>query len=1247
MRKLTLVLVSLMLCFSSVYAECTEYEKSYLRDKIDDISYSLSYNSEYMDMNGDFQDGYFKIKLDKKYDDYYIYVNDGDYGTYIDDVEYANVTGGIYALNVYHSSCDEIIKTYQISIPYYRQYCNINTNCDDDVWFDGTYEYKDDNKDETVVKKILGSKVVIVLIALITIIIILYVFMRIRKKKKIKGISVLLIFGLLAITNVDAVNITGTEVYVNKGSAENDQSKCSYDNAYYNSTVFYETSGPYSSQSLIYDIAYVDIQNNVFTIYGWAFINGVDNTLGKDTFVDMVLALPSENKDVAHAREDRRFNVKYASESDSVEYGYGLNYYDLTYWNCWRTGNGTVKDKNGNLSGGMCIEYSHTDSFGTIHKSSPRLLGGFSASINISDIPKDYEFMVYMKVRSENVKDPKNDNNNKWVSLAAGLNAKSPNLADYATANKDGISINVGGFGETAKVIVGSGRLMGENGLYCSSKVPTFKYRSSTYFTKNIAYNIDGKSAIFACRGDCSSNKYKIRLYPVKVKLIENTSVKKGDTIVYAPATWIQVSGSIKIKKQAKEEVVVPKKCPDEVNRANCYEQNGTKVKFHESDLLNTCTIEKNNNSGFTLVEKNETVGYTGGPTFCEVACKDDIDMELPTGKYAVAGTYFELNEYVRKIKATRTCVTTRISYSDFDEELKKQEEDLVKKYNAWQDWIEINGSASIASPSQDKSKIKTESSTGSCCKWSKCPANSEDCSPSCLADTHYYSWSINSSFGTNYSETKVKYGGKSKTYSSCGSSSTLANKIISESKSEYNTNIYNEMIRAENAYKNALIKYQNTINNYNKCFNWVDTTSNVSVKSKNNTHTLEDVNSSEDYKVNNVYKFKPTVTFEYEEKEKGTNDYPTTYTYDYIKDVEYTDKNGNLKAYDTKITPITTKTYWETNGRAIDDYYETGTRRTSSYSTVRSVLNCSGTTCKLSDTKKKTFASSSYVLRTETYEFSYHLPIYSTTLPNGKIIQEGNYNTFKKTSYNESNRLLLKNEAVPININTERGTHNYSISVSNLVYKESTKNNSDIRAQKKMENKNLDDKFEDRFKTSLVLSRSNGDKYVCDYEVENDLYDPTTKDYMYFYRPIDLTSMDPNDRAYYNNIGYNWDYLSSTKEGNKAQRVKTRMESTGADYQELTKTDKFEFTLTPGAMQTIRAYNKNNVYGDFNMTCTNTNDRNYHCESKFLDCISNSNALYRNSCYNGIDSINAIDYQLLKNNRESLKDKLDDIIGW
>lgn len=191
--------------------------------------------------------------------------------------------------------------------------------------------------------------------------------------------------------------------------------------------------------------------------------------------------------------------------------------------------------------------------------------------------------------------------------------------------------------------------------------------------------------------------------------------------------------------------------CDDDVNQATCYaSDDGTHAIFHENDDLKTCTIPKDNESGFTAIEQDETVAPNKSNAYCEVACKEDLNIDLPTSKKTAAGQYFLLNNYIPKIEATRTCVTTKVNYDEFDNDLKVYESRMPEEYNEWQDNLDLYTHFSTGSSSNKSGTAATQpysyTSTEVPCK-EPCPASN----PSCTPAEHKYTKEVYKINGTEY----------------------------------------------------------------------------------------------------------------------------------------------------------------------------------------------------------------------------------------------------------------------------------------------------------------------------------------------------------------------------------------------------------------------------------------------------------------------------------------------------------------
>lgn len=708
-----------------------------------------------------------------------------------------------------------------------------------------------------------------------------------------------------------------------------------------------------------------------------------------------------------------------------------------------------------------------------------------------------------------------------------------------------------------------------------------------------------------------------------------------------------------------------PPTCEDTTTNSNCT-STGTKAVFHEDNNLETCTLEKGTSSGFTIVESSETRGY------CEVACKEDYDIELPGTKYTTAGRYFKLDNYIPQITAKRTCATTKISYDTFDEDLSNIEPNIAKNYNNWQDYYDISNGLT-GNPGNGSS---------TCEHCYSCDCDDDGCSTCC--DTYSYNyqdWEIYPYSALNYTDND--YPGSSGHWESstpCSGGGTTFETALSSAKTHYR----NLAASSKSSYNSNLDTYIDTINKYNACYNWTDKTRNVrkdgdiSDISSSLNIDLADAYQRDDYR----YSFNPTVTFTYADRERAV--FGGTYSYVFEEgDIEEATSyiNGATEtAIDYNSTDATPSLqvftdYWDKSGSASGNYSEGATSTQpgeftnpdAPYKVTRNVIKCTNHTCSYADivstidgrTSEKSsdmietyFYQSAYLKQTETLSYKYHLPRISTSIPNGIVNMLGTYMNFEEDSL-DTNHILLEKEAVPVSINTFAGKYPYYIKITNL--------KDTLRVSKTTNNP--DDNLEDRFKESGVLFNNETDDnstYVCYYDVVNDTYVPCDGDtcdrvgFNFFYRVIDMSNINPIGRT----LGYNWTT-------SKANEVIGRMESADRDYQVLINSDndesrvKFEFVLTPVKMRSIRNYNMDksnagNGYSDWTLTCNDypagdDDDSNgYHCTSEFLSCLAEGGTPEANGddvlCTDVTGENGDYDAEDLRVNRQNLINIMNDL---
>lgn len=1100
--------------------------------------------------------------------------------------------GGVYAIDFRNTKCGlGIIKSYEMLIPYY------DVNNKDNVWFDGTYAYNpEQNKQDT--KETLSIRLVVLLIMLIAVVAISIVLL--FKKNKIKVSFSILIFVVLSLSFIcGANNVYATSYEVDSGG---------------------EPKSPSSGGSS------GAVGLGIYVTTGVGFKVSLVNVKTMGSVSDFIVLGKSDGLSKPWSSWSSWYRIARDVAGNEGLYGKIGNSYSIsktTYSNCETIDSGSrcVKDdvwfliepgdNTPNIDSSKITnklftksgsKYTPTNMF---YKYLLKLLKGYENNLGISSVSNVDEIKKLL------------DDNSKLE--------ERKKLLDYRIIVEPiYIAGNIQNIGITDYHIYTLKAIYNKDDVKISS-IYEYDFYNNFYALKehgqiNNPFNNNIKD---------SKSGYGYVIYSIvdeeevcdpKTQCCFDSS---GNYNKYSDGAYIRdnyrcPSGVVGEDNKCTTSVVTcSSTCEDTTTPAECSGTEGTTVEFHENDKLSSCTIEKDNSSGFTIVDNKET------NNFCEVACKDDIDILLPTEKMALSGSYFKLDQYTPEIKTKRTCVTTSIDYNKLDSVLKSKEEEIANLYNIWQDWVYINGDIDTALPYSGPSHIidPTDSQFVECGCFD---VNTSVDPPErvCTGSYTKYTWEITGAGGPNR---KVYYKGATGVYlKGCKESESGAEGI-------YMKDVYVSMINAEKAYKKALEEYRDIINAYNKCYSWVDNTKNTNLDIKTHEYHINvlDESANEPYRKEFEYVFKPDVTFQYQEK--GDYWYPTEYTFDYDKDVTCLDKGVTQtddveRKYESRsISPVTSKTYWQDDAsNKTDDYYQTGSKGETPYIRNRNLIDCNGTTCSSDDLKiSTTFFSSRYVLRNESYDYIYHLPVLSTIIPNGLVKKKGNYNDYisPKDVKKESDEVLLIEEdkfinAAPVSIKTEAGIYEYKLSVENLIYKKLTPSNisGDLRYRK--HNINSDDNFEDRFISSRVLSGNSDDgkTYVCTYEVINDIYKPKGGYYLFFYRPVEITNINPLGRE----LGYNW-----TDE--KADIVKSDMYATGNNYQLLTngKTDKFEFTLTPATLNAVRKYNNLTDYSKFSLVCTDTEGDNYHCNSKFLECLASLSGVASsgNLCNNILDS--------------------------
>lgn len=754
--------------------------------------------------------------------------------------------------------------------------------------------------------------------------------------------------------------------------------------------------------------------------------------------------------------------------------------------------------------------------------------------------------------------------------------------------------------------------------------------------------------------------------------------------------------------------------CDDTVNAAECPGgDTGVEFVFNEHDDKTACTLKHGTHSGFTIVEEDETKGY------CSVACKENLHGYVPGSKETAAGQYFLFDNYIPKIEAERTCVTSNVDYNKFDNNLKALEAVMPKKYNDYQDYFDhylhLTGSGSNNLPDSSSNMVYGKY-TQQCvvpCEGENCPEEPEidsyiveqwqfagqsqpnkyiSGSEKCGVEKEGTPFSESSDSGKkdidqyqkDFKETgSSEIGEYERTIEECnytpeGSTVTITyhytvedwtiyyHAALNDSHNDFHKKsgtwiqttpcsgndgmTYAQALRYHqnemrntaathwNSYIDDFLEYQDHINSYNACFNWMDLTDDVRHRGaqflvKGGEPRQVKIMGGAEYAYK--YGFKPYVAFDYEDPDGAA--FPVQHEYDYDDPEEVI--TSNYSGGET--CPDTTAQYWPMGTSSIDSKYENGgTSQGKSCSAqkglnyqLRPILDCNGTKC-VTYKNDVGFYTSAYVRRDEKITYEYHLPKLYTTVPDGI--------TFSKNTPDRDNgktHLELDPEAVPVNINTLTGTYDYHLTIDEIT--------DDLRKEKQP--KNTDDDFEDRFEQKALNA---GDDYVCTYDVINDIYLPGPERFNFFYRVVDPFEINPLGRT----LGYNWT-------DGRGDEVQNWMREDASDYQTLTNSstrDKFEFTFTPLAMQEIRKYNAmqtvaDDGYADWDLTCNDYGYGNgYHCRSNFLSCAAsggtqgesghmNCSEIFENSLTN-YSKLSKYGWSELEANRRLIINKQNDI---
>lgn len=153
------------------------------RKDLEMTTYNLEYLPDMVDRDENKLTGYMKFTLSSMPSTYEAVIKTQTGGTY--EFSDSNLTtalpGGVYTITYYNKSCTTPIKVINFRIPFYRTYCVLDKNCDDNPWFDGTYENTASNQNAT--KKTKLNIVLVVILVILLLIIAGFTFVIIKRRK--------------------------------------------------------------------------------------------------------------------------------------------------------------------------------------------------------------------------------------------------------------------------------------------------------------------------------------------------------------------------------------------------------------------------------------------------------------------------------------------------------------------------------------------------------------------------------------------------------------------------------------------------------------------------------------------------------------------------------------------------------------------------------------------------------------------------------------------------------------------------------------------------------------------------------------------------------------------------------------------------------------------------------------------------------------------------------------------------------
>ncbi len=186
MKKIIFTLFLMFTFITPVYADRDECAISTIQQGYEDlknVTYNLEYAANAMDTEGTPVEGLIKLTILNMPAGYEAVFKPNEYDNYMifNDGGFVTIPGGVYDVGFYNVNCSSVIKKMTIRVPFYKTYCGINKNCNENPWFDGTYENSASSQNKKPEIKV--STILIVITVILVLIIGVFTFIVIKRRR--------------------------------------------------------------------------------------------------------------------------------------------------------------------------------------------------------------------------------------------------------------------------------------------------------------------------------------------------------------------------------------------------------------------------------------------------------------------------------------------------------------------------------------------------------------------------------------------------------------------------------------------------------------------------------------------------------------------------------------------------------------------------------------------------------------------------------------------------------------------------------------------------------------------------------------------------------------------------------------------------------------------------------------------------------------------------------------------------------